>query len=59
MRAKEFITEESSSGATSAGGIATVSVPMGAPIQRPGVEKITKYKNSVVNQSIRDKNANR
>jgi hypothetical protein len=32
---------------------------MGAPIQRPGVEKITKYKNSVVNQSIRDKNANR
>jgi len=59
MRAKEFITEESSSGATSAGSIATVSVPMGAPIQRPGVEKITKYKNSVVNQSTRDKNANR
>lgn len=59
MRATEFITENSSAGATSSGGIATVSVPLGAPIQRPGIEKITKYKNSVVNQQTRDKNANR
>ena len=45
MRAKEFI-KESSSGATVSGGIAPVSMPLGAPISRYGFIKHGKYANT-------------
>lgn len=47
MRAGEFVTETASAGATSAGSVAAVAQPMGAPITR--TQKVTpgKYKNSL------------
>jgi hypothetical protein len=44
MRAREFVREN-----TVSGGIATVSMPIGEVITRPGLPNKTKYKNSYVN----------
>lgn len=46
MRAREFVTETASAGATSAGSIATVSQPIGQMITRTQVTKPTKYRNT-------------
>ncbi len=46
MRASEFIREDASAGATSAGSIATVSQPVGGMITRVGFGKPAKYTNS-------------
>ena len=48
MRAKEFIRETASAGATSSGSIAAVAQPMGAPITRTQNRKPGKYKNSLI-----------
>jgi hypothetical protein len=47
MRASEFITENVSAGATSSGSVATVSMPLGAPLRRNTVSFFSgKYSNS-------------
>ena len=46
MRAKEFVTETASAGATSAGSVATVAVPIGQPISRTQTIKPAKYRNT-------------
>ena len=55
MRAIEFIRENASAGATSAGSIAAVAQPLGSIIKRTVTNKPAKYANSL----IRNKNANR
>jgi hypothetical protein len=57
MRAREFINENASSGATSSGSIATVSQPMGSVISRSHFINPTKYANSVKKE--KKQNANR
>jgi hypothetical protein len=47
MRAREFINENASSGATSSGSVATVSQPIGGIISRHHFVNPTKYANSV------------
>ena len=47
MRAKEFIREEASSGATSSGSVATVSQPIGSVITRSHFINPAKYVNSM------------
>jgi hypothetical protein len=47
MRAKEFIRETASAGATSSGSVAVVAQPMGAVITRTQNRKPGKYKNSL------------
>ena len=47
MRAREFIRETASAGATSAGSIAAVAQPMGQTITRTQNRKPGKYKNSL------------
>ena len=47
MRAREFIQEDATAGATSAGSIATIAVPVGSIITRPQMPKTAKYSNSV------------
>ena len=47
MRAKEFIRETASAGATSSGSVAAVAQPMGAVITRTQNRKPGKYKNSL------------
>jgi len=46
MRAREFIAETASAGATSAGSVATVAVPVGQMITRTQVTKPAKYRNT-------------
>ena len=48
MRAREFIRETASAGATSAGSIAAVAQPMGQTITRTQNRKPGKYKNSLI-----------
>jgi len=48
MRAKEFVRENASAGATGSGSVATVAQPMGAPITRTQNRKPGKYKNSLI-----------
>ena len=47
MRAKEFIRETASAGATSSGSVAEVAQPMGRVITRTQNVKPGKYKNSL------------
>ena len=47
MRAREFIQETASAGATSSGSVATVAQPMGQTITRTQNRKPGKYKNSL------------
>ena len=47
MRAREFIQETASAGATSSGSIAVVAQPMGQVITRTQKLKPGKYKNSL------------
>ena len=47
MRAKEFIRETASAGATGSGSVATVAQPMGQTITRTQNRKPGKYKNSL------------
>jgi hypothetical protein len=47
MRAREFIRETASAGATSSGSVAVVAQPMGAVITRTQNRKPGKYKNSL------------
>ena len=48
MRAREFIRETASAGATSSGSVATVAQPMGRVITRTQNVKPGKYKNSLL-----------
>jgi hypothetical protein len=47
MRAREFIQENASAGATGSGSVATVAQPIGAVITRTQNRKPAKYKNSL------------
>ena len=47
MRAREFIKENASAGATSSGSVAAIAQPMGAVITRTQTRKPGKYKNSL------------
>jgi len=47
MRAKEFVKENASAGATSSGSIAAVAQPMGQTITRTQNRKPGKYMNSL------------
>jgi hypothetical protein len=46
MRAKEFVAETASAGASSSGSIATVAMPIGATITRTQHTKPAKYRNT-------------
>jgi hypothetical protein len=48
MRAREFIRETASAGATSSGGVAVVAQPMSQVITRTQNVKPGKYKNSLL-----------
>jgi hypothetical protein len=48
MRAREFIKENASAGATSSGSVAAIAQPMGAVITRTQTRKPGKYKNSLI-----------
>lgn len=45
MRAKEFISENASAGATVSGSIAPIAQPLGQLISRMGLDKTNKYSN--------------
>lgn len=47
MRAKEFIRETASAGASCAGSVATVAQPLGSVIKRTVSNKPAKYANSL------------
>ena len=47
MRAKEFVRENASAGATGTGSVATVAQPVGRVITRTQNRKPGKYKNSL------------
>ena len=47
MRAREFLPEDASAGATAAGSMAPVALPLGGMITRPQMPKTAKYSNSV------------
>ena len=55
MRAREFLPEDASAGATAAGSIAPVSQAIGGVISRTQMPKTAKYSNSVVSVSKRKK----
>lgn len=59
MRAREFVKENASAGATSSGGIATVVAPIGGVITRSLLGKPAKYANSVIGRKSRNKNVSR
>ena len=46
MRAREFMAENASAGATGAGSVATVSQPLGGMIARTATPNVAKYMNS-------------
>lgn len=45
MRAREFVAETATAGATAAGSVASVAMPVGAVIRRPQSYNTTKYTN--------------
>jgi hypothetical protein len=47
MRAREFVTETASAGASSAGSVAAVSMPLGQTISRQSTISPAKYQNSL------------
>lgn len=56
MRAREFLPEDASAGATAAGSVAPVAQPIGGMITRPQMPKTAKYSNSVNSLQKRKKN---
>ena len=56
MRAQEFLPEDATAGATSAGSIAVLAQPIGGMITRPQMPKTAKYSNSVNSLQKRKKN---
>ena len=46
MRAREFIKENASAGATASGSVAAVAQPMGSPISRLQAPRPAKYRNT-------------
>jgi hypothetical protein len=48
MRAREFVVETASAGATGSGSVATVAQPMGTVITRTQNRAPGKYKNSLI-----------
>ena len=46
MRAREFIKENASAGATASGSVAAIAQPMGRPISRLQSPKPAKYRNT-------------
>ena len=46
MRAREFVTETASAGATASGSVAAIAQPMGSPISRLQAPRPAKYRNS-------------
>ena len=46
MRARDFMTENASAGATGAGSVAPVSQPLGGMIERTAMPNVAKYMNS-------------
>ena len=59
MRAREFLPENATAGATGAGSIATVSQPLGSLVSRVGLGRPAKYMNSATRAKPRKKNAGR
>ena len=59
MRAREFLPENATGGATGSGSIATVSQPLGTVISRVGLGRPAKYMNSLTVTRRRKKNAGR
>lgn len=59
MRAREFLPENATGGATGSGSIATVSQPLGTIVSRMGLGKPAKYMNSAIAAKQRKKNAGR
>lgn len=57
MRAREFIGEDASIGATVSGAMAPVAQAMGGPVRRLGFQQPAKYANSVVSVKKRKKHA--
>lgn len=57
MRAREFLPEEASAGATAAGSVATVVQPVGSMISRQGLGQPAKYMNSLHTAKKRKPNA--
>ena len=55
MRAKEFLRETGSIGATVAGSMAPISHSLGAVISRTGITKPAKYANSAPVAQLRKK----
>jgi hypothetical protein len=47
MRAREFVTETASAGASSAGSVSTVAMPLGQMISRKSTVLPAKYQNSL------------
>jgi hypothetical protein len=48
MRAREFVKENASAGATSSGSVAAVAQPVGVVITRTQTRKPGKYNNSLI-----------
>ena len=46
MRAREFVTETASAGATSSGSVAAIAQPVGSVISRLQAPRPTKYRNT-------------
>jgi hypothetical protein len=46
MRAREFVTETASVGATSSGSVAAIAQPLSGPISRLQPTRSTKYRNT-------------
>jgi hypothetical protein len=59
MRAREFMREDASAGATVAGSIAPVIQPLGSMISRQGLGGPAKYVNSFKPQKKRKRHASR
>jgi hypothetical protein len=59
MRAKEFLPENATAGATSSGSVATVAQPLGTLISRVGLGRPAKYMNSLTVAKRRTRNAGR
>lgn len=59
MRAREFMREDASAGASVAGSIAPVSQPLGGMISRQGLGGPAKYMNSLQSQKKRKRHASR
>ena len=57
MRAREFLPETASAGATASGSMAVITQPMGGMISRNQMPKPAKYANSLYSAKKRKQNA--